>query len=242
MPRNGRSHARVGQAMTTRKLLITGCGRSGTKYITFLLQRLDLDVGHEKLGRDGVASWYMAVDADSVPFGPARREVTFEYVYHQVRHPLSVIASATTFKDVSWQFICAHQPIGLDEPLLLRCAKYWYYWNLEAEKIAQSRYRVEDLHASIEALCERLGRKADRARIESVSKDVNTRSRGRAFHIYEDLCGRLGLEPSRFVKRCLEWFSRPSPPPVVTWETLRALDRSLTEKIQSKAAEYGYEV
>lgn len=38
-------------------LLITGCGRSGTHFTARLLQEIGLDVGHETLGKDGVASW-----------------------------------------------------------------------------------------------------------------------------------------------------------------------------------------
>ena len=32
-------------------LIVTGCGRTGTKYTAFALRRMGLDVRHERLGR-----------------------------------------------------------------------------------------------------------------------------------------------------------------------------------------------
>lgn len=141
---------------TRKRLLITGCGRSGTKYVTHLLRRLGLDVPHERMGADGIASWAMAVDADAVVWGVSPRDYDFEHVFHQVRDPREVIASATTFKPRSWDFICAHTPVPADDPVVLRAAKYWYYWNLEAEKIAGWRYRIDALADVFEEFCARL--------------------------------------------------------------------------------------
>jgi hypothetical protein len=224
------------------KVLITGCGRSGTKYITFALQRLGLDVRHERMGRDGIASWYMAVDASHSPFGPTRRGTDFRHVFHQVRHPLAVIASAVTLKEESWRFVCEHAPIEIDEPPTLRAAKYWYYWNLEAERIAHWRYRVEDPGA-LQALCEWLGLDFRREAVEHVSTAVNTRSDGRLFHWYEELCGRFGRDPDPSVGRWLKGRARKSnPPPTVSWQDMRSIDAELTELIRTKAIEYGYDV
>lgn len=41
---------------TDARCLITGCGRSGTKYIARLLSAAGLDIGHETMGKDGIAS------------------------------------------------------------------------------------------------------------------------------------------------------------------------------------------
>jgi hypothetical protein len=221
--------------------LITGCGRSGTKYITFLLRRLGLDVRHERMGEDGIASWYMTADTDHSPFGPARRAASFEHIYQQVRHPLPVIASAATFKPHTWQFICEHTPIRMEEPLPVRCAKYWYYWNLEAEKIAEWRYRVEHLNDALTMLCKRLGIESNGIVLDRVDTDVNTRKRGRAFHLYEELCERLRLEPSAFIKRCLTVNTEPKRAPPLTWDALKDVDVELVARIRAKAQEYGYE-
>jgi hypothetical protein len=226
--------------LPARKLLVTGCGRSGTKYIALVLRRLGLDVQHEAMGRDGVVSWYMAVDAEGVPFGPARQDCEFEHVLHQVRHPLAVIASAASFKPQTWEFICAHIPVSMVDPLPLRCAKYWYYWNLEAERVAHWRYRVEDLTSVFETLCARLRVRGDTAVLERVPTDLNTRARGRVFHYWQEMLYRLHLEQQQsLLPRCARpQLKGPSAP--VLWADLASLDADLAAKIRAKAVQYGY--
>lgn len=89
---------------TKKKLLVTGCGRSGTLYITSCLQKLGLDVRHEEpvppngvMGKDGMVSWFMTVDDSNPALGPGRKYYEFEYVLQLVRHPLKVIASVDQF-------------------------------------------------------------------------------------------------------------------------------------------------
>ena len=43
------------------------------------------------------------------------------------------------------RFIAKYIPAPANEPILLRATKYWYYWNREAERISQWRYRLETL-------------------------------------------------------------------------------------------------
>jgi hypothetical protein len=221
-------------------LLVTGAGRSGTKYMCFVLKRLGLDVRHERLGRDGIASWSMAVDAAEPPWGVRRSSYEFAHVLHQVRHPLATISSCTTFKDESWRFICEHVECATTDPVLLRAAKYWLLWNERAEDGATSRLRVEDLPLVFPELCERLGIEVDASVLARVPTDVNTRSFGRPFHVYEHLWERLRLEPSPAGRG---WFARlardPQRPPL-TWEDLDAVSSSWAERIRLKAREYGY--
>ena len=40
------------------KVLVIGCGRSGTLYTATVLQLLGIDVGHELPGRNGMVSWW----------------------------------------------------------------------------------------------------------------------------------------------------------------------------------------
>src|SRR5580698_4937223 len=158
-----------------KKTLITGCGRSGTKYISHVLSAAGLDVRHEIMGKDGVASWLLGVDAESVPWGPRRRDFRFRTILHQIRHPLAVISSAQTFTQVSWGFICQHIRCELEEPLALRCAKYWRYWNEQIEPEADWRYRVEDVQVIWNELCERTGCPADHAALAVAARDINSR-------------------------------------------------------------------
>jgi hypothetical protein len=223
---------------TGSKILVTGCGRSGTKFAALLLQRLGLDVRHEEMGRDGIAAWPLAVASTAAPpWGPAAAPDRFGEVYHQVRHPLQVIASAATFKPSSWEFVYAHTSASPADPVVLRGAKYWLEWNEHAERIATWRYRVEDVAAVFDELCGRLGVAADRRALERVPADCNTRRRGRAFHYYDEISTRLGL---RRVAAVTSVLARPQQLPDVSWSDLERLDARLAERVRAKAAEYGY--
>ena len=155
--------------------LITGCGRSGTVYVSCLLDELGADVPHETMGLDGIASWLLAVDAGQAPWGPLRRMFQYRTIVHQVRHPLAAIASAQTFRPESWEYICGHIPCDVTEPLLLRCGKYWHYWNLKAELTSEWTYRIEELPRVFDRLCDTVGVFPDRSRLAAVPADLNSR-------------------------------------------------------------------
>jgi hypothetical protein len=127
------------------------------------------------MGKDGIASWLMAVDTSQVPWGPPSSLFSFKTIIHQIRHPLDTISSLQTFNDLAWDFICNHIPSSCDEPLLLKCAKYWHYWNFKAERIAQWSYRIEDIREVFSELCFRIGIQANRAILDSTPTDINTR-------------------------------------------------------------------
>jgi hypothetical protein len=221
-------------------VLVTGCGRSGTRFTTFVLRRLGLDVGHERLGKDGIASWALAVEADVVPWGPSLATLTFDVVLHQTRHPLRVANSVVSFREESWRFICDHVPCSLDDPLPLRAAAYWYHWNIAAEVKADVTFRVEDIRSSIGAIATKLGVEADASVLDRVPTDVNTRRNGRLFHLAEEALERLHVEP---MPRLRAWLARPAtgkPLPQIDWDDIRALDPSLCDRVQSLARRYGY--
>ncbi len=204
-----------------------------------MLRRLGLDVGHERLGRDGVASWALAVDATSTPWGPSWHDVRFDVVLHQVRHPLGVVNSALSFREESWRFICEHIPVSIEDPLPLRSAAYWYHWNNEAEKKAELTYRVEDVAGVLEDICARLGCAVDHSVLDRVPTDVNTRRRGRVFHLTEEALERLGFPPVRQVWMRSRNAARRDPP-AVGWDQIRSFDPALCDLMMAKAEEYGY--
>lgn len=92
--------------------VVTGCGRSGTKYMAEVLKRCGLKCDHEGVfdppvrsveipaGLDGDVSWAAA------PFVSAMASGT--KVLHQVRHPLDVISSFVSLRffadPPSWSF------------------------------------------------------------------------------------------------------------------------------------------
>ena len=122
----------------TKKLLIVGCGRSGTRYTTKVLCRAGLNVGHETDGEIGRVDWNYV----HPPPGEIGR---YSLVLHQVRHPLRVIESFHSAGRASWGRIAKADPEIMGGTLLERCVRYWVRWNAAAERMAAWTYRVEDM-------------------------------------------------------------------------------------------------
>ncbi len=53
----------------TPPLVVLGLPRGGTKFMAQALAEFGLDVGHERMGTDGISSWMFAVDDVDLPFG-----------------------------------------------------------------------------------------------------------------------------------------------------------------------------
>ena len=220
------------------RLLITGCGRSGTKYASFALQRLGLEVPHERLGRDGISSWTMAVTAESRPYGPPSSAVSFQHIFHQVREPLATITSCMTFNEQSWDFICHHVECPPLAPVLIKAAIYWLLWNQKAEEIATWRYRIEDFHDGVaHEICKRMSVSFDRDIVASIPRNFNTRREGRAIHIFEELFRKGGFNVPAMLRAGV---AKPVRRERVTWELLQKADPVLCAKVRAKSAKYGY--
>lgn len=204
-----------------RLVLITGCARSGTVYTAKILLENGLEVGHEIDGKAGIVSWLMATDTDKgFSDKPGANDYHFQHVFHQVRHPLQTISSVNTFSESNWKFIRANIPeISVKDPKLVRAAKFWYYWNLMAEKKAEMTYRVEDIENVLDEISLRLGVKLDKEVLKKVPKNIHTRR--------------------YFFKRLLH--SRRYYYKKYTWADLKkALDPDLYDKIVELARRYGY--
>ena len=198
------------------KVLVIGCGRSGTTYTTTLLRECGYDIQHESFGEDGSVSWAMTVNQYSYI---SLEQVTdsFEHIFHQVRNPLNVITSwSSNFYDPNshfhnrvWSYIYQYIPqINQNDPLITKCAKYWYYWNLLAEEKAEWRYRIEDIEEIFPEFCEKLGIPTNLEALQRVPKNTNT---------WSDTTNK------------------------VTWEELeRELDPELYQNIREMATRYGY--
>ena len=95
----------VKNRLRNKTLLITGCARSGTTFITKFFQLNGYDMRHEREGHFGVVSWPMTADSKRTPWGPGYDRYLFKHIFHQVRHPLKTIASAKNEPQRSWAFI-----------------------------------------------------------------------------------------------------------------------------------------
>lgn len=221
-----------------KKLLVTGCGRCGSKYMSVLLRAIGLDVKHEQLGEDGIVSWYMAVDTDKVPLGPSSEDCQFDHTLQLVREPLAAIKSICDFSDEAWQFICRHIPCDMSEPVLLRAAKYWHYWNLKAEEKAQALVRVEDQQQIITVFKNQLAINVPQQVLEELPQSVNSRRISRTYHRLEELLIRLKLYA--LLPRLADWFG-VKPTRQLRWQDLTQLDPDLTQKIKNQAKKYGYD-
>ena len=147
------------------KLLVTGCGRSGTAFASRWLRERGLDVGHERSGEHGIVSWCLAAcEKDWRCIPPATRmakldlpswhgEVSWrdEYtaIVHLVRSPLDAIASATTIGAESWEWIAQHIELDPGWSPLKKAATYWLRWNQLAEQMADVRVQVETVRHSM---------------------------------------------------------------------------------------------
>lgn len=154
--------------------LITGCGRSGTKYIAVALQQCGLGVRHEQMGKDGIVSGYYCFDAQQYPGGrhPVPRP-DFDVVLHQARHPLPTIASLQTTH--SWKWACQFLPVTPNDPLLKRCCHHWLGYNEAAEKLAEYTYRIETLEEVWPTLQRLIGFDAPYSIVADLPKSINAR-------------------------------------------------------------------
>lgn len=77
-------------------ILITGHPRSGTAYMSALFSANGIDVGHEKMGRDGISTW-MACVAEPIEGYPVEcpdvSNVAFDKVIYVLRDPIQAISS-----------------------------------------------------------------------------------------------------------------------------------------------------
>lgn len=203
----------LAQDKTRRRLLITGCARSGTSFIAQALKKTGYILGHEVVRRDGVSSWIMAVDAKEVPEGDGRSGYVFDHIFHQVRHPLKVISSlhfSHSPENKVWDYILSHTPeISPQDPPIVKCAKYWYYWNLKAEAGSEWTYKIEEIDQVWDEFCRRIGKNLGRKGLAETAKDFNS----------------VGAVPD------------------LTWKDLQEqLDPDLYSNIQGLAKRYGYPV
>jgi len=149
------------------RLLVTGCGRSGTAYTARVLQLHGLDIGHEQVGNDGTVDWHAASRLD---------DFADYVVVHQVRHPLRAIASITTLSAASWRFVARHTAALANAALLRRAASHWFMWNRLIEQRGYPIRRVEQLGNWLGELLAPFNIVPDVSKLMQVPITLNTRS------------------------------------------------------------------
>ena len=78
-----------------KDFLCIGHPRCGTKSISYYLNQMGYDVGHENMHKNGVSSWMLAVEDKSYPWGNINEKFRyyFKNVIHVVRNPYDAIPS-----------------------------------------------------------------------------------------------------------------------------------------------------
>lgn len=148
-------------------VLITGHPRSGTHFTAKVLKRLGYPTSCEgknlKPGRTRFVSSWKHAQPGTFHFRLSRRPIHtgFNQVIHQVRHPLSVIASSTTLSHLTTDHIRKY--VQLPEPSIRRkqpvklCMRTWLEWNRMIEEQAEWRFQLEEMPEVFAELCRRLG-------------------------------------------------------------------------------------
>lgn len=132
-------------------IVVTGCGRSGTLYMSKYFNAMGLGVQHEQHGVDGISSWYVG--------SPDRANITKNYysskmrgikVIHLVREPMAVMSSMRRcealrnragldiFRRMYPNLVDMRQPDFL--------ATWWVEWNKNVRRVWDVDYtlRVEN--------------------------------------------------------------------------------------------------
>ena len=160
-----------------KTLLVLTCARSGSKFMARFLNPLGIEVGHEKMGPDGAVG-YPCVSWIS-PRQPRFRGMNMGQIWHQVRHPLAVIASLVSYGPIPqtphWKLTGTYLP--LPNELLPRCMAVWYRWNLRCLAVAEWSYRVESVYngsRTYREMLRRLRLPLDTP-LPKIARNVNTR-------------------------------------------------------------------
>lgn len=157
-------------------IIVVGCPRSGTFFISRLFAEHGFDVGHETWGRDGTSCWQLAADDDFWRrFDQCPSELrTAHPAVHQVRNPLDVIGSLFTIAESSFDQLSKAMP-SAPTNTLHRAMMAWLYWNRLAQRRASYTYRVENIEAEFSELCRRAGFKTTLKPNFTTSKQTNSR-------------------------------------------------------------------
>ena len=220
-----------------KKIAVTGTGRSGTKYFASILQELNLDIGHEETGGDGIASWCLVADVKKAVYGPGGAVLDKDFIVgQQVRHPLQTIASLTTINKASWAFI-REQTGALPRNVLHRSMVHWLDWNQRAYDMADYTWKLRTVEEEIPEIITALNVNIT----EAEWKDACERAKYGA-NTGEARATNSLLNPK--VGPITQWrrYQYNKRKELLTWDELKKKDALLTQEIQDFATVLGYKI
>lgn len=207
-------------------IIILACGGSGTNYISEIFKQIGLQVGHEQLGKDGIVDWRLN----------AFTRISKDNIKRHCKEK-GISTSIFTYLDrvrYSTNNICLHQ---VRHPLKNISSSYCWLGDHGAREYLSKFSSInlnEDKLLSAMKYWYEWNRFAEyrasfRYQIEKLEE------------IWSDFCRKSGINtrvefPSKVSKqigtRSANYF---------TWENLRSVDSSLTDKIIMQANRYGYQ-
>lgn len=158
------------------KLIVIGCGRSGTCFIAQTLRECGLDVWHEKEGKNGTVDWRLT------PYNLSN----YKYKLHQVRNPLHAIGAIQALPNKAFDYINQFVDIKKGSRLAW-CARYWLYWNQFAESKCDFTYRVEDINVALPKILRLINHQHNPTTALHVSRKRNSREQFYKPISWEDL-------------------------------------------------------
>lgn len=220
-----------------RLLLVTGCGRSGTKYTANILRKSGLDIAHEQMRRQGTVSapfvCYDSRRGEQIQFGTYQpyshvagecpAGFRFDNVWHQTRDPLKSIASVRdvlSLKVKRWARRALGQSLGtMKKGDLVWAAHHWLITNQLAERIATWQYRIEDIDEVYPEMLKEL-------KLKDQSLPNTSRTMGRSYRTIKV------FRPAKEIYDEITYLE---------WKDLEEAVPDIVEEIQEMAEEYGYE-
>lgn len=135
----------------TKRLLVIGSPRSGTKFFANTLKGFGMRVNHERMGEDGIVHSGWVPPGGNTRFkGYTREKFSFDKIIHLIRHPLLVIDSLSRqgpgFPNF-WEMQEEHSGVKLlnNHEDLEAIARFWIYWITASKQQADYQMRLEDI-------------------------------------------------------------------------------------------------
>lgn len=188
---------KIRKDITYPAIVIGGCARSGTNFISKLLTQGGVPCNHEILfGAPGFGHIVDNAVAESswlaIPYFP-REKMRGAILIHLIRHPLKHISSMNhvhTFEDYQFKsnIYTIYKELFLPTiqryRLMDRYMYNWIKWNIMAEKYADLTYRLEDLVENPKEIFDDLG--IDVSKVKFDTKPTNTYNKPKQIK-WEDL-------------------------------------------------------
>lgn len=111
------------------KILIIAPPRSGTGYAAKCLQDIGLDVGHERLGANGISSWLWAVDCvDNAKWGDNYQDIKPDMTIMLVRNLFDHIASLAFSAYNAFEWMGQYVEYDKEAPVHIQAAQLSTRW------------------------------------------------------------------------------------------------------------------